>query len=662
VTDETGREKGLRHLAETAQAEADDYLPELSIQDTAQLIYDLRTHQIELEMKNEELRQAERALTDARDQMTDLYDFAPVGYATISDKGIILQANLTLADMLGVERSGLMQQRFSTFIAPQDCDQWYLYIVDLLRQRERGACELSLLHSDGSIIASRLESLRMDLDGKVTVRIAITDISERQRAEQALIRQEAQYRRIFENMVDVYYKTDMVGHIAFVSPSCLSQTGYTQQELLGRQMSDFYADPVQRKQLLDLLQQQGQVNDFEVTLVHKNGTSRTASVTSYLLFDADGQAIGVEGIVRNITARKQAEEALRLSEERLNLAQRLAHIGHWELDMVTGRLQWSDEVFRIFEVDPQQFEASYEGFLAMVHPQDRERLDSAYRHSLQTRKPYSIEHRLLFADGRSKWVHEQCESMFAPDGTPLSSIGTVQDITVEKQTEQARDLLLQQNRALMRQLMQVQEEERRLLARDLHDELGQLLTSIDARAEYIARQAEDPRLRAIAEEIVRDTRASFDASRATLLRLRPATLDALGLAATLSELTGQWNRPGIIDCSLRIDGEVDRLSDMHAITIYRLVQEGLTNAFRHGKANRVAVVVRIVPAHAARAGQVQLEISDNGKGLQEQQLHAGMGVIGMRERVHALGGTFLLTHVPGDGVRVEAMMPLDDKR
>jgi len=334
----------------------------------------------------------------------------------------------------------------------------------------------------------------------------------------------------------------------------------------------------------------------------------------------------------------------------VNLAQRLAHIGHWELDMATGRLQWSDEVFRLFEVDPEQFAASYEAFLAMVHPQERELLDSTYKHSLQTRRPYSIEHRLLFADGRIKWVHEQCESTFAPDGTPLSSIGTVQDITVEKQAEQARDLLLQQNRALMRQLMQVQEEERRLLARDLHDELGQLLTSIDARAEYIVKHAEDRRLRSIAEEIVRDTRASFDASHATLLRLRPATLDALGLAAALTELTGQWNKQGIIDCPLRIDGEIDRLGEMHAITIYRLVQEALTNAFRHGKAKRVEVVVRIVPAHAARAAQVQVEISDNGQGMQDPQLHAGMGIIGMRERVHALGGTFLLTHVPGDGV------------
>lgn len=444
-----------------------------------------------------------------------------------------------------------------------------------------------------------------------------------------------------------------------VSPSCLIQTGYTQEELLGRPISDFYADPVHRNRLLGLLQKQGEVNDFEIEMIHKDGTPRTASVTSYLLFDADGQMIGLEGIARNITERKRAEEVLRVSEERLNLAQHLAHIGHWELDIVEGRLKWSDEVFRIFEVDPEQFAVSYEAFLTIVHPEDREQLDSAYKESLQAGKPYSIEHRLLLADGRIKWVHERCESTFAPDGTPLSSIGTVQDITVDKQAEQARDQLLLQNRALMRSVMQVQEDERRAQARDLHDELGQLLTGIQTRAEYITMHAIDPEVRAMGEEIVCSTSASFDVSHDALLRLRPATLDTLGLAAALAELTGEWQKQPGIACSLLIDGNIDALDDMQVIAIYRLVQEGLTNAFRHGKADRVHVMIRNMPAHAGRDKQLRVEISDNGKGVHaEAGISTGMGVIGMRERVHALGGTFMLTHVPGDGVRIEAMLPL----
>ncbi|MDQ6967006.1 MAG: PAS domain S-box protein [Mariprofundaceae bacterium] len=102
-----------------------------------------------------------------------------------------------------------------------------------------------------------------------------------------------------------------------------------------------------------------------------------------------------------------------------------------------NELNWSGEVYRIFEVDMDSFDVSYEAFLTCIHPEDRQAVDSAYRKSLETRQPYSIEHRLLFPDGRIKWVHEQCESTFTGDGTPLRSLGTVQDITERKQAEHA---------------------------------------------------------------------------------------------------------------------------------------------------------------------------------------------------------------------------------
>jgi len=199
-----------------------------------------------------------------------------------------------------------------------------------------------------------------------------------------------------------------------------------------------------------------------------------------------------------------------------------------------------------------------------------------------------------------------------------------------------------------------------MLARELHDELGQLLTSINVRAEYIARHAGDAEISAKAKDVVRDTRASFDAEHRMLLKLRPSTLDALGLAAALTELKGQWKKQTGADCSLHIKGEIDHLDEAHTIAIYRLVQEALTNARRHGKATHVDIVVQHIPPRAGREGKMLVEISDNGKGLRVQHIHKGMGIIGMRERIHTLGGTFLLTDMPRDGVRIEAELPVED--
>jgi len=497
-------------------------------------------------------------------------------------------------------------------------------------------------------------------DGAMAERITLADISELKKAVEELKEYEAQYAALFANMADIYYKTDVNGCIEVISPSCLSQTGYTQEELLDRPVTEFYADPAQRDDLLRELLEKGKVNDFDVILVHKDGSPRDASVTSHLLLDKDEKPAGVEGILRNVTRRKQVETLLRNSEARLNAAERIAHLGSWEMDVETGRLEWSEEMFRIFETDRDSFGASYAAFLEAIHPDDREAVNNAYTHSLETRQPYGIEHRLLFPDGRIKWVYEQCESTFSEDGTPLRSLGTVQDITERKLAAQTEFELLQQNRDLVRQLMRVQEEDRRMLARDLHDELGQLLTSIMVRAEYIVRHADDAEICVKAGEIVRDTKASFDAEHAMLLKLRPATLDALGLAAALTEMADRWEKQTDIVCSLRIEGEIDHLDETHTIAIYRLVQEALTNAHRHGKATRVEVVVRNMPPHAGRKGKVLVEISNNGKGLRVQHIHKGMGIIGMRERIHALGGTFLLTDMPRDGVRIEAELPIED--
>jgi len=132
----------------------------------------------------------------------------------------------------------------------------------------------------------------------------------------------------------------------------------------------------------------------------------------------------------NITELKLAKAELQRSRDHLIEAQRIAGVGSWSLDMRTRQLKWSHEVHRIFETDPDQFSPSYQAFLALVHPQDRDRVDHAYTGSLVNRTPYEIQHRLLFADGRIKHVLERCETLYeGPDGQPSTSHGTTQDIT-----------------------------------------------------------------------------------------------------------------------------------------------------------------------------------------------------------------------------------------
>jgi PAS domain S-box-containing protein len=163
---------------------------------------------------------------------------------------------------------------------------------------------------------------------------------------------------------------------------------------------------------------------------------------------ANDLAFGVTAL-RMKAKHDQAEEALKKSEAQLNEAQRMAHIGSWELDIVDNVLIWSDEIYRIFEIDPKKFGATYEVFLNAIHPDDREAVNLAYTNSLKTRISYSIDHRLLFPDGRVKYVHEQCKTYYDADDKPLRSLGTVQDITERKHAEESQLRSEEENRAII---------------------------------------------------------------------------------------------------------------------------------------------------------------------------------------------------------------------
>ena len=128
-------------------------------------------------------------------------------------------------------------------------------------------------------------------------------------------------------------------------------------------------------------------------------------------------------------------ENLEVSESRLNEAQRLAKVGSWELDLLKGNLTWSDEIFHMFEIDKNKFEATYEAFLNAIHPEDRDKVNQAYSDSLSNRQAYEISHRLQMSDGTIKYVHETCESFFDDEHKPVRSVGTVQDITEIKLAE-----------------------------------------------------------------------------------------------------------------------------------------------------------------------------------------------------------------------------------
>jgi PAS domain S-box-containing protein len=277
---------------------------------------------------------------------------------------------------------------------------------------------------------------------------------------------------------------------------------------------------------------------------------------------------------------------------------------------------------------------------------------------LNNREADILEVELTVPGRRTVFAHVEAIA----DDSGASCRAMVVDITGRREAEQRADELLRQNRSLTRRMFSVQEAERRDLARELHDELGQWLTAIQAEAEAISSSAgidRDARL-AISAKAIRDNAAEVHrVVRQMLRRLRPSLLDSLGLTESLQELAAQWteHRPQI-SCDLELADDLRSVPEALGITVYRIVQEALTNVAKHSHASSVSIRLRRESGRAGKPDSLQLTVADDGRGLNPERLSSGLGLLGMRERVIAADGEFSLQSKPRHGVRIAVRLPL----
>ena len=241
-------------------------------------------------------------------------------------------------------------------------------------------------------------------------------------------------------------------------------------------------------------------------------------------------------------------------------------------------------------------------------------------------------------------------------------ICTLRDITEHKKIEAAENQL-RETRLLAKHMGEVQETERRHLARELHDELGQCLTAIKTDAVLIRNRTEesDKKLYTSAQAIIDIASHIYDVVHNMITRLRPSPLDDLGLVPTLEESIASWRqRQSEIDFSLSVNGNLANLSESLNMTVFRVVQEAITNAVRHADAERIYITVAN-QAEVTGKDELMIIIQDDGKGMEVTDFHSDVdfGLLGMRERAQSLGGEFKLTSSLGEGVTIKVTLPLN---
>jgi len=735
-----------------------------------------------------------REQTDFQQTLLDAMNDVGMQLMMIENGRIVHVGNRELARQFGYSDAELdAHPALVDIIHPDDRERVMdYYLSRLAGEAMPSSYEVGLVTRDGE--RREYETAVAVVPDTDPVRIVTVgkDITERQRLEDALNASEEKHRVVFESANDGIFLHRIVerdGNTEFVLHD-LNRKGC---ELWGHSREDILSGN------FDLLAMNNPPYSFE----EATRRNRLAAAGQPQLFDwqlkrGDGSKIWGEvnlrrtriggedfllATIRELTERKRMEEALRENRESLNEAQRIAHVGSWGLDLVSGVLTWSEEIFHIFEIDPAHFGASYEAFLAMVHPEDRDALNTVYTESFEKRIPYDFEHRLLMPDGRIKHVHERCETHYAEDGKPLRSLGTVQDITERKRLEErlvkrerefralaenspdsvvrydrdcrfvyanpifermlgcsldelrgktptqvpglqdaeffekrvwevmqtgvadefeypvqaatgnafwglvhivpefdeagqvvfvqvlTRDITalkeaeryLAESHERLRELAlhwdSEQEAERKRLAWEVHEGIGQNLMSLRMNLQMTGKEtAKDGHvLRKRIGEMLGLLDNTVGLVRDVTVALRPRMLD-FGLATALEWLADEFRAKHGIACEIDQPKTGITLNERVGTVLFRVVEAALSHFARLGSAERVAVTVEKV-GYSCR-----LTVHEQLKGFDEaaQTDDEDFGLAWIQEQITAMGGEFVMFTLPGQGTTIEATLPMRD--
>jgi two-component system, NarL family, sensor histidine kinase UhpB len=371
-------------------------------------------------------------------------------------------------------------------------------------------------------------------------------------------------------------------------------------------------------------------------------------------FDEGGRLLEIQAVGRDITDRKQAEAALRTSEERLNLALAASRMGVWEWEVQNNEIYWSPECFEI--LGAANFTGTLESFTRVIHPEDVSIVMAAAEKALAEHTDFVAEFRILRPDGEVRWLSDHGRPSYDANGVPVRLAGTVQDITARKRSEESLGKLHEKMGILSAHLETVREQERLVISREIHDEIGQTLTALKLDLAWINHRI--PADRTELSERLAEMRTGLDflITKAQHLtsELRPPLLDNLGLSAAIEWQVREFRRRSGIDCRFVPQECLEPIDGQIATAFMRVLQEALTNILRHAQATLVRVCL------SSSETLLELEVSDNGIGISAEQIGStvAFGIMGMQERARLCHGELEIDGRAGAGTTVCLSVPL----
>jgi len=479
------------------------------------------------------------------------------------------------------------------------------------------------------------------------------DITERMRAEAALKSSEEKYRALFELSKDAAYLVSPDGHFLEVNQAWIDMFGYSHNEAASLHVTAIYEDPrIRDEYLLPYIKQHGDIVDWEVRFKKKDGAVMDCLCSVVSRRDSTGITVCLQGIVRDITGQKRAQQELKNSEEKYRsiFDQSLVPISLFSPE---GRLmEVNDAWLNLFGYSREDCD-SITAYALYDDPKDR---DLTVRRILTEGMLVDDPVRHRRKDGGTIEVLRSINVRRNPDGAVTGYQTVYRDVTELSRT---RDELLasrEQLRRLALRIQEAREDERTAIARELHDHFGQELTALRLDLESLtnspppAGDAGLIRIRGILQLVDRMSQEV----RRVISEMRPGMLDDLGLSAALEWQAGQFSERTGITCNLILTADDTHLPPSVSTGLFRAFQELLSNVARHSGAHYVDVSL------VSDGDYIYLAVVDDGRGITDDELHgsASLGILGIQERIRACGGDVTLQGEPGKGTTATVTIPL----
>ncbi|HCY76061.1 MAG TPA: hypothetical protein DHV28_09085 [Ignavibacteriales bacterium] len=612
---------------------------------------------------------AEQNLIESEKTFSQFFESSPDAIIVVDADGKILRVNHEAEKIFGYSRIEILEKEIS-FLIPQRYRKSHdkqidKYKTNPVKRRMGDGLDLYGLRKDGSEFSVDIMlSPIFQQDKKLTLCI-VRDVTDKKIIERKLKDNEEQYRNIFQTHPHGIVETTLDGTITLANDAYAHIYEFEVDEIIGKKVWEIHND----KEFISNSKKFFKVSSDEtsipqsVTSIRTTKTGKKIEVQIDWNFkrDADNKPIGYLKVVTDVTLKKKAAKILHQQRAVLAQAEQLTHLGSWKYNIKSKKLFWSDELYRIYGEDKNKFNPTFEEFQKHLHPEDRSEIIKKTEIAINTGQPFSHTERIIRPDGEVRILSSSGVPQKNNLGKVIGYYGSCLDVTESKLIE--RELLISHKhlRALSSSLQASREAERTKLAREIHDEIGQILTAINMDVGLMMLEVENSsidnkeiffsHLTSMEDLIKKSIKCVQDI--ATELRLD--VLDHLDLISTIEWQLIEFRKRYKIDTILEKSLNSLIIEDDKKIALFRIFQEALTNVARHSRATKVVTVL------SSKNDIFEMKVIDNGIGITAENLASikSIGLIGIKERILIIGGEFLIKNTEQGGTMIHLKVPIN---